>query len=187
MTAKSLIASALALVVLAGCYSANDVAMRLGKPPEVGESAVQYRALQTRRYDTLDEKRLLMAATDVMQDLGFTIDESSVEAGVVVGSKLRDATDAAQITGQVLLAVLAAVAGTHYDPVYDKDQIINATMVTTPIENSTQSEVRVNFERLVTNQRGFIWRTEVITDEEIYQEFFNKFSQGTFLEVHAND
>ena len=91
--------------VLSGCVSPNDIAMELGGPPkaEEGKPALNLRAMQTRRYDTLDERRLLAAATQTYQDLGYTITESSLESGVLVGRKQRDAEESGQIAGQVVL------------------------------------------------------------------------------------
>ena len=36
----------------------------------------------------------------------------------------------------------------------------------------------------MTNNHGQLWRSEIILDAPIYQEFFDKLSQGVFLEAH---
>lgn len=172
---------------LSACVSPNDVAMEVGAPPVLkGENAstVSLRALQSRRFDTLDEHRLMTASTQTLQDLGFTITESSLEVGLLVGSKQRDAEEAGQIAGQVFLTLLAALAGSHHNPTWDEEQKIVVTLVTTPIENSKQIEARVSFDRRLTNNHGQLWRTELILDPPIYQEFFEKLSKGVFLEAH---
>jgi hypothetical protein len=48
------------------------------------------RQMQTRKFDTKDEKFLLSASAAVMQDLGFTISESETKLGVIVAKKNRD-------------------------------------------------------------------------------------------------
>jgi hypothetical protein len=171
-----------AATAVGGCVNANDIAMKLGVRPE---GTVDLRNVQTRRFDTQDERKLLDSATQVMQDLGFTIAESSVDLGLIGGNKQRDAEETAQVTGQVVLTVLMALGGKHYDPLWDKEQTIRATLVLTPVEGAKSTDVRIGFDRLLTNNRGVMWRSEVILDEKIYQEFFNKFSQSVFLEAHT--
>lgn len=169
-----------AAFTLSGCVNPNDVAMRIGQPPK---GAVEMRSLQTRRFDSLDEPALLQAAQQTLQDLGFTISEASADAGVLAGSKQRDAVESGQVAGQIALTVVLALLGTSHTPVWDKDQTINVTLVATPIENSKQTEVRVSFDRHMVNNLGHLWRAELILDEKIYQEFFDKFAQGSFLEA----
>ena len=174
-------------LALSACVSPNDVAMKVGAPPQLeagGKSTVSLRALQTRRFDTLDERELLHAATQTLQDLGFTISESSLDAGVLVGTKRRDAVEAGQVTVQVILTVLAALGGNYHDPIWDKEQTIVVTLVTTPVQNTRQIETRVSFDRRLINNYGQLWRAELILDAPIYQEFFEKLSKSVFLEAH---
>jgi hypothetical protein len=42
------------------------------------------RQLQTRIFEGIDEKSLLTASAAVLQDLGYTIDETEVKCGVIV-------------------------------------------------------------------------------------------------------
>ena len=55
------------------------------------------------RFDTKDEGAILAAAAGVMQDLGFTIEETQAKAELVSGSKDRDAVEAQQVAGQIFL------------------------------------------------------------------------------------
>ena len=120
-------------------------ALRLSK------ESLKNRQLQTRRFDT-DEETLLSASASVLQDLGFNINESETKLGVIVCSKQRTAKNAGQIVGAVFLAVLTGVV----TPV-DKEQLIRASLVTTPIivdendKSKCQTAVRITFQRIVTN------------------------------------
>lgn len=179
-------------LALAGCVTPNEVAMQVGAPPELkkgeGEKAttVNLRALQVRRFEAPSERALLRAATQTMQDLGFVVSESSVDAGVLVGSKKRDAEESGQVGGAIATTVVMALLGVHVNPTWDKEQDIVMTLVTTPVANSRQIEVRVSFDRRMTNNYGHLWRAELVTEEDIYQEFFNKLSQATFIGVHTS-
>jgi hypothetical protein len=75
---------------------------------QLSPESLKNRQMQTRRFDT-DEKTMLSAGAAVLQDLGFTIDESETDLGLIACSKLRDATSAGQIAGAVIVALLTGV------------------------------------------------------------------------------
>lgn len=97
-------------------------------PPE----SIANRQLQTRKYETGNEEAVLIAANAVLQDLGFNLDETSMELGVVVGSKTRDATDG----GQVFMLALIGALGNNPNAVNSADatQIVKASLVIRPLD-----------------------------------------------------
>src|SRR4051794_34714643 len=137
------VAAGLIAISLTGCVSANDIANRLGQPPE---QSTKLRALETRRFDTRDDVRLISTATQTMQDLGFIISESSLDGSLVTGAKQRDAKETGQIVGQIALTALAVAAGAYYKPVWDDHQTIQATIVCYAAEGSNATDVRVSFD-----------------------------------------
>lgn len=175
------VATVLAVGMLAGCVNANSLALKVGKPPD---GAVKLRNMQTRRFDVADDKIILAASVQTLQDLGFTITEAATAAGVIAGSKQRDAEETGQVAGQVALAVLAALGGSSYTPVWDKEQTIQVTLVATPISNAAKVDVRVSFDRILINNQGQTWRAELLNDPTLYQQFFQGLSKSAFLEAH---
>jgi hypothetical protein len=151
---------------------------------QLSPESLKHRQIQTRRFDT-DEKTMLSASTAVLQDLGFTIDESETDLGLIACSKQRDATNAGQIVGAIIVALLTGA----YTP-YDKEQLIRASLVTYPItidktdKSKCRTAVRVTFQRIITNTQNQVTRRECIIEPEIYQEFFEKLAQSVFLEAH---
>ena len=151
---------------------------------QLSPESLKNRQMQTRRFDT-DEKTMLSAGAAVLQDLGFTIDESETDLGLIACSKLRDATSPTQIVGAVFLVLLTGVS----TPV-DKEQLIRASLITFPItidekdKSKCRTAVRITFQRIVTNTQNQITLRECIIKPEIYQEFFDKLSQSVFLEAH---
>ncbi len=143
---------------------------------QLSATALQDRQMQTRRFGTRDEARLLQASAQVLQDLGFNLEESATPLGVVTGSKDRDATESGQVVGAVLVALLFGVA-----PAIDKNQKIRASLVTLPVSNSTDTAVRVTFQRIVWNTQNQVSKIEGLRDPKIYQEFFDKLGQSVFL------
>ena len=141
--------------------------------------SMQNRQLQTRRFATTDEGHLLNASTALLQDMGFTLEEANAPLGVLVASKMRDATTA----GNVTMAVVATLL-TRQPVAYDKEQKMRASVVTKLLPNGKEMSVRVTFQRIVFNTQGQVTTAEAIIEPEAYQEFFSKLSKSVFLEAN---
>ncbi len=148
---------------------------------KLDSESLEQRRLQTRYFDTTDELRLLSSVTAVLQDLGFTLDDSESGFGLVVASKQRDASE----VGQIVVAVLVAAFTGAWMPTDDK-QLMRASVVTRPIGDAgRRTAVRVTFQRIVWDTEGRVSRTESMTDPDFYQEFFARLSKAVFLQAHA--
>ena len=172
------------VLFVSACANPNKHALEIGAPTLAeGETITSVRAIQSRRFDTLDFGRIIKASTATLQDLGFNIQTTSSEFGVISGSKDRDAIESGQVAGQVALVILAALGGNTHQMVYDESQVINVSLVVNKMGKKS-SEVRVFFDRHITNNLGQLWKADVIKDPKIYQEFFAKLSASTFLEAN---
>lgn len=173
----------IALVTAAAVLAASLSACQQPIPPEALQltaESLQQRQLQTRRFDTTDEAKILAASAAVLQDLGFTIEESHVPMGLVVGTKDRDATEAGQVAGAIMIAILFGVAM----PV-DKDQKIRVSLVTRPLTGDTKAiATRVTFQRIVRNTHNQVSKIEGMNDPALYTDFFEKLSKAVFLEAN---
>jgi hypothetical protein len=145
---------------------------------QLSPDSLQRRQLQTRVFETEDEMQLLSASAALLQDLGFNLDESETELGIIVASKERDATEAGQVAGAVLLAVLIG-----YIPDIDDEQRIRASLVTRRLEDRNGYAVRLTMQRIVWTDSGLVSKTEPLDEPGIYQEFFAKLSKSVFLEA----
>ena len=141
---------------------------------KLDEQYLARRQLETRAYETKNEEALLIASAQVLQDLGFTLDESEIKLGLITANKDREAGSVGQTVGMILLA---AFAGTQ--PVYDVSQKIYVTLVSTKNHNNGYN-VRIEFARVIWNNMNQA-RIEKIQDGEIYKDFFDKLSQSVFL------
>lgn len=82
---------------LAGCApSAQQQAAALMPT----RTAVDARARQSRRFETADQTLMLRAVVGTLQDLGYSIQESQINLGIVVGLKLATARIRAQVVVQ---------------------------------------------------------------------------------------
>ncbi|MCZ6604615.1 MAG: hypothetical protein O7A03_05670 [Alphaproteobacteria bacterium] len=176
---RSMAGLIIACILIAGCQ-------QQGIPPEalqLSPQSLSNRLLQTRKFETRDEKFVLQAVAGLLQDTGFNIDESETDLGVIVGSKDRDATETGQVVGAIVLAVLFGVS----QPI-DDTQKIRASIVTKAYgdeDNPTYTSVRVTFQRIVWDNRGKISKVEHLDDPKFYQEFFDRLSKAIFLEARG--
>jgi exosortase/archaeosortase len=141
------------------------------------------RQLQTRIFEDIDEEKLLTACAAVLQDLGYTIDETEVKVGVIMCSRDRDVSVTAEVVLAVTLEILSILVGSPTSVPYDKTQKVLASLVTTPLGKQSAA-VRIIFHHIVWNSDGKITKNEQINDPQIYQEFFSRLSKSVFLVAH---
>jgi hypothetical protein len=155
-------------------------------PPDtfvVTPELLKQRQLETRKYDGIKEMDLLVACSNVLQDLGFNLENSETKLGVLTASKLRDATN----DGETLAAVFMAIFF-QARMVRDKDQTIRVSLVVRPVNDSHGKEmsdshyVRVTFQRVLRrSDESKVYET--LRDSELYQGFYEKVSKSVFLEA----
>ena len=80
---KLLIISIMLIFSLAGCATDQE-------PPVImsQKSAVELRSMQSRTFETPDEKKVFRAILAVMLDLGYAITSLEPKAGTITGNKL---------------------------------------------------------------------------------------------------
>ena len=159
------------LVGLYGCETIPKDAFKLSP------SSLQDRQLQTRFYEMDNEVELISSGIGVLQDMGYAIDETEKDAGLVTASKNVDATNG----GQVAAAIFVALMGGG-NMAIDEEQKIKVSFVTNPSKKRDGYLARVTFQRIIWNTQGQIATAETMKTQEIYTEFFDKLSKSVFLE-----
>lgn len=154
------------------------------------KNVVQLRQLEMRQYDTKDEEKIVKSVAGVLQDIGFTLDNSETKLGFVAASKRADAKNAAQITSAVALDVLGIAAACFGAPCYtnslarcDKEQLVKASIIVQLALDGSKTVVRATFQRVVWNMSGQINKIETISDAQTYQKFYDALSKSIFLEA----
>jgi len=147
---------------------------------------LQKRSLESRRFSGISEADLLRASASVLQDLGFTIDESETKLGVIVASKTRSAKNQAEQVWKGVGCVLGALAGDAsfcHHPIKDR-QVLRTSLVVRPTEagNGERHIVRIKFQRRILDSHGKAVANETLDGEKFYREFFDKLSKSVFLE-----
>lgn len=164
------------MILVVGCVA---------KPPHaflVTPEMLAQRQLETRQFSGIKEADLLSACANVLQDLGFQLENSEPRLGVLTVSKQRDAKDAGEIIVSFIVSMLSG------KPVpYSKDQSIRAALVVRPVNDSNGNAlpddhyVRVTFQRLVRRTDNSIY-VETLRDPKLYEGFFEKLSKSVFIE-----
>jgi hypothetical protein len=160
--------------LLSACTTIPEDAFKLSP------TSLEDRQLQSRKFDTLDQTRLLAAGASVLQDLGYNIDESNTYLGVLTASKQADAKDTRQIVALVALGLLTG-AMAPYD---NKQKITICLVIRQSLDDPNSSVARITMQRIIWNSQGTISRVESIKAPELYQAFFDKLSKATFLEAN---
>jgi len=141
------------------------------------------RQLETRRYDGIKETDLLTACANVLQDLGFQLENSESRLGVLTVIKERDATN----PGEIIVSLVVAMLSGKPMP-YSKDQSIRVSLVVRPVEDSNGNAlpdshyVRITIQRLVRRTDNSIF-VETLRDPELYEGFYDKLSKSVFIEA----
>jgi hypothetical protein len=71
----------LSALLLSACATQNSHVLE-------GGSAVELRSFQTRAFDTTDKHKMMRTVIATLQDLGFIIDKTDEDLGLVTGTKL---------------------------------------------------------------------------------------------------
>lgn len=168
--------SLLAALLLSGCVSI---------PPDSFVSTPQLlkqRQIESRRYDGITEADLIIASANVLQDLGYNLENSETKLGVLTASKERDAVNGGEVVAAIAVAVLTGVAMPT-----SKDQTIRVALVVRPASDSEGKQMansnflRVTFQRLVRKTDNSV-HGETLSDPQLYQDFYEKVSKSVFLE-----
>jgi len=169
------------VAILTGCPSNTIPKEALILSP----SSLADRQMQSRVYEDVSEADILTAGVGIMQDLGAKITETETDLGLIVGEKMRDATDSGQIAGAVVVGVLGLLLGSSNPGMaVDKQQKIKFSLVTTPVSSATRNTrwlVRLTIQRIIWNTHNQVSRIEAVRDAEIFQEFFEKLDKSLFL------
>lgn len=147
---------------------------------QLSATSLQDRQIQSRFFETKKEVELLSAGISVLQDMGYSVDETEKDAGVVTASKNVDATDGGQVAAAIFVALLGGGA-----MAIDKEQKIRVSFVTLPSKLDRSGYLaRITFQRIIWNTQGQITKAETLKGKELYGQFFDKLSKSVFLEAY---
>ena len=178
---------------------------------DVSPDMMAQRQVESRKFTGISEEEILIASSNVLQDMGFNLENTEVKLGVLTANKQREATNAGEIAGAIIMAALFRVQMPT-----SKDQTIRVALVIKPATSDSvigtlysgaskaaqpapaktakgkkadpaaatpeSYVVRVTFQRVVRRTDNSTY-AETIKDPELYQEFFDKLSKSVFIEA----
>lgn len=176
------LATLLIALLLTGCVTVQpDIFV-------VTSELQQKRQIETRRYEGINEVDLITACANVLQDLGFNLENSETKLGVITASKERDAMHGGEIAGAIVVGILTTLVGAPVIMPTNRDQTIRVALVVRPVIDSNGKAmadnhfVRVTFQRVVRRTDNTVFG-ETLNDPQLYQDFFEKVSKSVFLEA----
>lgn len=172
------------LIATAFCMGVSFLFLGCAVSPDISlvPASLKERQMQTRVYDMSDEISLLSAGVGVLQDMGFSIDESETSVGVVTASKVMDANYLGQVATSIGVYLLSRGKAKVKQ---DKKQKIRVNLVTFPYQRRKDKfSVRVTFQRVIWDTDDKISKVQNLTEPVMYQKFFASLSKSVFLEGH---
>ena len=67
------------------------------------------RQVESRKFTGISEEEILISSSNVLQDMGFNLENREVKLGVLTANKQREATNAGEIAGAIIMAALFRV------------------------------------------------------------------------------
>lgn len=148
---------------IVGCYQPPAL------PPK---TQLQIRELQTRTYTARDQKQVMKAVINALQDDGFIIRNADKELGFINASKEMDISDPS------LAFWFQLFAGP--DAAYRKNSLIEASANVS--EFGPETKVRIVFQGKILDNFGRPVETKTIEDLSVYRDFFSKVDKSLFFE-----
>ncbi len=178
------------------------------KTPVVNVSALDIRALQTRVFDTSDDKKVVKAVINTLQDNGFIIQSVEPELGHIRAKKevKLKRTDKGRVSVYSTCLALntaalalsfgvnpSAILGMIEDSIRISNEVAPHTVIFDSNVNihkiGNKTKVRFNvIEKVLENADGYTTvkssPRKVVRhyEAEIYQEFFNQVAKSLFFE-----
>jgi hypothetical protein len=141
--------------------------------PTPPKTQLEIREFQTRDFDTKDQKLVIKALLNALQDDGFTVKNADAELGFLSATKEIDLGDGG-------IAWSFGTTGHHEAARWRKLKVIDATANVTAF--GAQTRVRVSFQEKIIDNLGAVMGASRIDDPKFYQDFFAKVDKGVFLQ-----
>ena len=139
------------------------------------KTQLQIRQLQTRVFETPDDKAVLKAMVNVLQDDGYMIKDTNTELGIL--SAVKEYEEKLSFWAKLDAATSSAER---------RGELVKSSVVEVSANISKHGEkcrVRANFQIKTIKRDGTTKKVHQIVDEQHYTEFFAKVHKGIFLDV----
>jgi hypothetical protein len=144
------------------------------------------RQVQSRLFDTTDEARLLQASAGVLRDMGFELEKSDVELGLIVGSlsieKSTERMAAEQIAQVSTWIPVVGYFSMILEPIWNsKESLRVSAAIRQDSHDSTM--VRVNFQIVTSDLVGVYKESKLYDRQDLYSRFFDNLSRAVTISM----
>lgn len=151
-------------VLLTGCASK-------GEDTPLEKTQLQIREFQTRSFDHKDEKAVMKAVLDVLQDDGYIVKNAVSDLGLLTATKEVDVENGGEKFWSSFWL------GHH--ATWKKNSLIEVSCNIS--SRAEKTKVRANFQLKIIDNKGGVVEVKPLDDEKFYQTFFSKVDKGLFL------
>lgn len=140
--------------------------------PIAPRTQLETRELQTREFPTRDEKLVMKAVLNALQDEGFIISNAVPDLGLISARKERDVE---HYSSALLQSIVAGPQAR-----WRKAEVYEATANVTSHNDYTR--VRLSLHQRVVDNQGATITTREVEEGEIYRRLFSKVDKSVFLQ-----
>lgn len=159
-----MVSVALLPFMVAGCSSKNsDVPLQ--------KTQLQIREFQTRTFEHTDEKAVMKAVLNVLQDDGYIVKNAVSDLGLLTATKEVDVEKGEERFWNTFWL------GHH--ATWSKNSLIEVSCNISML--GSKVKVRANFQLKTMDNKGGTVEVRPVEDEKFYQTFFSKVDKGVFL------
>lgn len=135
-------------------------------------TALETREIQTRSFAVKDQKSVMKAVLDALQDEGYITRNAVVDLGLITATKETDTeTRGSALFSQLLMGENAA---------WEKQAILEATVNVSTFGPETR--VRISLHNKVLDNRGAVMSVHEVEDPLPYQQLFSKIDKSVFIQ-----
>ena len=145
----------------------------INAPIKPQRTPLEIREMQTRQFHTRDERLVMKAVLNVLQDEGFVVKNAVTDLGLITAVK---EIDRAQNGNDIFFNSLFMGPDARWEKVETLEATANVSVL------GPETKVRVSFQRKVIDNHGNVVNVEELDDPEFYQRFLNDVDHGVFIQ-----
>lgn len=136
------------------------------------QSPLEIREAQTREFATSDNRLVMKAVLNVLQDEGFITKNAVSDLGLLTATK---ETDASNTTNMIVSSIFMGAEAR-----WPKTRVVEANANVS--EFGKQTRVRISFVEKILDNAGATMEVHAVHDLKTYQDFFTKVDQSVFIQ-----
>lgn len=175
MTRQAMVAAV--ALLLGGCATAHNSVL-----PSLVPGALEARQAQSRSFEVADQRLVLKAALNVLQDEGFVVRQVNLELGMVTA--VKEWRSARANTGLRIAKWIAApmTYGASLLIPSGSNELTAVEAIVNVSPESERTRVRISLVAKVTSTEGRVRSVQPVEDARAYQDLLAHLDRAVYLE-----